>query len=85
MAVLLISIGRRPFWARIFVNADLPFPLVITSGFYLHYVEVADHDTLLSHTQLVAVAQQTQRNTNNLQHNNLNVSEIRKTLPEMNQ
>jgi len=41
MTILLISIGRRPLLAPTLENADPLFTLVITPGFYLHYVEVA--------------------------------------------
>jgi len=42
--VLFIFIGRMPFLASSLDNADPPFALVITLGFYLHHVEVADQD-----------------------------------------
>jgi len=42
MTVLFTSIGRTGFEAPTLDNVDLLFALVITSGFYLHHVEVAD-------------------------------------------
>jgi len=45
MAVLFISIGRMPFLASTLGNADPLFAMVITPGFYLHHVGVADQDT----------------------------------------
>jgi len=53
LAVFFISIGRMPFLALTLDNADRLSTLVITPGFYLHYVDVADHD------QLAAVYEQT--------------------------
>jgi len=44
MAVLFISISRMPFLAQVLDNLDLLLALVITPGFYLHHVEVADQD-----------------------------------------
>jgi len=44
MAILFISFGRMPILALTLHNADPIFALVITSGFYLHRVEVADQD-----------------------------------------
>jgi len=44
IAVLFIYIGRMLFLARTLDNADSHFALVITPGFYLHHVEVADQD-----------------------------------------
>jgi len=44
MAVLFISIGRMPFLMPTLNNADMLFSLWITTGFYLHHVEVADQD-----------------------------------------
>jgi len=44
MAVLFIVIGRMPFLAPTLDNADPLVALVITLGFYLHHVEVADQD-----------------------------------------
>jgi len=44
LAVLFISIDRMPFLAPTLDNADPLFALVITAGFYLHHVEVADQD-----------------------------------------
>jgi len=44
IAVLYISIGRMPFLVLTLDNASPPFALVITPGFYLHHVEVADQD-----------------------------------------
>jgi len=49
MAVLLITIDRMPFLAPTQNNADSLFEswywcLMITPGFYLHHVEVADQD-----------------------------------------
>jgi len=43
-AVLLIFFGQMSFLALTFDNADPLFALVITPGFYLHHVEVADQD-----------------------------------------
>jgi len=42
IAVLFISIGRMPFLVPTLNSDDLLFVLVITSGFYLQHVEVAD-------------------------------------------
>jgi len=42
MAVLFIPVGRMPSLASTFDNADRLFAPVITPGFYLHHVEVAD-------------------------------------------
>jgi len=44
MTILLISIGRMPFLVPALDNADPFFALVITPGFYLHPIEVADQD-----------------------------------------
>jgi len=44
LAVLFISIGRMPFLSPTLDNANPLFALVITPGFYLHHVEVADRD-----------------------------------------
>jgi len=44
MAVLFISIGRMLFLASTIDNAKPLFALVITPGFYLSDVEVADQD-----------------------------------------
>jgi len=44
VAVLFISIGQMPFLLPTLDNADPLFALVITAGFYLHHVEVADQD-----------------------------------------
>jgi len=44
MAVLFISIGQMHFLAPNLDNADLLFASVITPGFYLHPVQVADQD-----------------------------------------
>jgi len=44
MAVLFIYIDRMLFMAPTLDNADPLFALVITPGFYLHHVEVADKD-----------------------------------------
>jgi len=41
-AVLFIFIGQMPLLAPILDNADPLFALLITPGFYLHHVEVAD-------------------------------------------
>jgi len=43
-AVLFISIDRMPFLAQTLDDADRLFALVITLGFYLHHIEVADQD-----------------------------------------
>jgi len=40
----VIFIGRMPFMAPTLDNADPLFALVITTGFYLHNVEVVDQD-----------------------------------------
>jgi len=42
VAILCISIGRMPFLAPNLDNADPLFALVITPGFDLQHVEVAD-------------------------------------------
>jgi len=42
MAVVFISIGRMPFLAPSLDIAGQLFTLVITPGFYLHHIEVAD-------------------------------------------
>jgi len=42
MAGLFISIERMPFMAPTLDNADPLFALVITTGFSLHHVDVAD-------------------------------------------
>jgi len=44
MTVLFISIDWMPFMAPTFDNADPLFALVITLGFYLYHVAVADQD-----------------------------------------
>jgi len=44
MVVWFISVARMPFPAVNLDNADPLFALVITPGFYLHHVEVADQD-----------------------------------------
>jgi len=44
MAVWFISIGRMPLLAPNLDIADLFFALVITPGFRLHQVEVADQN-----------------------------------------
>jgi len=44
MAVLFISIDRMPFMAPTLENADPLFTLVITPGFYLHYIEVMNEN-----------------------------------------
>jgi len=44
MAALFIFISQMAFLAPILDNADPLFALVITPGFYLHHVEVADQD-----------------------------------------
>jgi len=41
---LFISIDQLPFLASTIENADPLFAMVITPGYYLHYVEVADQD-----------------------------------------
>jgi len=43
-AALLIPLGRIPFLALTLDNANLLFAVVITPGFYLYHVEVADQD-----------------------------------------
>jgi len=43
-AVLSIFIDRMPFLEPSLDNADPLFALVITPGFYIHHVEVADQD-----------------------------------------
>jgi len=43
-AVFRISIGPLAFLEPTLDNADPLFALVITRGFYLHHVEVADQD-----------------------------------------
>jgi len=45
MAVWFISISRMPFLGLTLDNANPLFALVITPGFYLHHVEVADQDS----------------------------------------
>jgi len=44
MAALLIFIGRMPFLAPTLEDVDPLLALVITPGFYLHQVEVANQD-----------------------------------------
>jgi len=44
MTVLYISIGRMPFLTPTLDNAYSLFGLVITAGFFLHQVEVANKD-----------------------------------------
>jgi len=44
VATLFISIGRMPFLEQTLDNADQLIALVITPGFYLQPVEVADQD-----------------------------------------
>jgi len=44
MAVLIFSIGQTPFLSPTLDIADLLFALVITPGFQLHHLEVADQD-----------------------------------------
>jgi len=44
MAVLFISFRRMPFLTPTLDNADPLFALVITPGFYVHQVEVADQN-----------------------------------------
>jgi len=48
MAVVFISIDRMPILVPTLDNADPLFALMITSGFYLHHVEVADQDSASS-------------------------------------
>jgi len=45
MAVFFISIGPIPCMVPTIDNADPLFALVIKQDFYLHPVEVADHET----------------------------------------
>jgi len=54
MTVLFISIGRMPFLVPTVDNADPLFALVITLGFYLHHVEVADQQDPASGCLLAA-------------------------------
>jgi len=44
MSGLFIFIGQTPFLVPIIENADPLFALMITLGFYLHHIEVADQD-----------------------------------------
>jgi len=44
MAVLFISVDGMPFLVPTLDNADPLSALVITPGFYLHHVDVADQD-----------------------------------------
>jgi len=44
MAVLFISISLMPFLAPTLDNADPLLDLMITPGFYLHRLEMADKD-----------------------------------------
>jgi len=44
MSFLFISIGQMPFLAPTLDNAEPLIALVITPGFYLHHVKVADQD-----------------------------------------
>jgi len=44
MAVLFMSIGWTLFLALTLDNADPLFALVITPGFYLHHIKMADQD-----------------------------------------
>jgi len=45
VAVMFIYISRMPFVAPTLDNADPLFTLVITTGFYMNQVEVADQDS----------------------------------------
>jgi len=44
MASLFISISWMPLLAPTLDNTDPLFALVITPGFYLHYIEMTDQD-----------------------------------------
>jgi len=44
MAVIFISTGWMPFLVQTLDNADPLVALMVTPGFYLHHVEVADQD-----------------------------------------
>jgi len=44
MTVLFISIGGMPFMATTLDIADSLFAIVITPGFYLHHVQMADRN-----------------------------------------
>jgi len=45
MTVPFIFLRRMPFLAPILDYTDPLFALVMTPGFYLNYIEVADQDT----------------------------------------
>jgi len=44
VTVWFISIGRMPFLVPTLDSAGPLFALIITAGFYLHHIEVADQD-----------------------------------------
>jgi len=67
MEVVFISIGRMPFLAPTLNSADSSFALVITPGFYLHLVQVADQDPAsgsLYEDRLIIISRDLKSNNN---------------------